>query len=64
MDTSKLDGGDCWSLEVESVDGTSIVRGDLFEDDQAMFEEAVATIRNKRAVAFANGGLYVIPFKN
>ena len=37
---------------------------DLFEDDQAAFEEAIATIRKEGAVAFTNGGSNVIPFKN
>lgn len=59
----KLEGGNGWSLEVVTEDGTSIVWDDLFDDDQAAFEEAVETIRNVGAVAFANGGSNVIPFK-
>ena len=47
-----------------TADGTSIVWDDLFEDDQAAFEEAIATIRKEGAVAFSNGGSNVIPFKN
>ena len=64
VDIYKLEGGDGWSLEVATTDGTSIVWDDLFEDDQAAFEEAVATIRKEGAVAFANGGSNVIPFIN
>jgi hypothetical protein len=63
VDIYKLEGGDGWSLEVVTEDGTSVVWDDLFEDDQAAFEEAVATIRNAGAVAFSNGGSNVIPFK-
>jgi len=59
----KLEGGDGWSLEVVTEDGTSIVWDDLFEDDQTAFEEALTTIRTEGAVAFANGGSNVIPFK-
>ena len=64
VDIYKLEGGDGWSLEVVTADGTSIVWDDLFEDDQAAFEEAIATIRKEGAVAFTNGGSNVIPFKN
>ena len=64
VDIYKLEGGDGWSLEVVTADGTSIVWDDLFEDDQAAFEEAIATIRKEGAVAFSNGGSNVIPFKN
>ena len=64
VDIYKFEGGDGWSLEVVTADGTSIVWDDLFEDDQAAFEEAIATIRKEGAVAFANGGSNVIPFKN
>jgi hypothetical protein len=60
----KLEGGDGWSLEVVTADGTSIVCDDQFQDDQAAFEETVATIRKEGAIAFANGGSNVIPFKN
>jgi len=63
VDIYKLEGGDGWSLEVDTEDGTSVVWDDLFEDDQAAFEEAVATVRNEGAVAFANGDPNVIPFK-
>mgnify|MGYP006062268529 FL=1 len=64
VDIYKFEGGDGWSLEVVTTDGTSIVWDDLFEDDQAAFEEAIATIRKEGAVAFTNGGSNVIPFKN
>ena len=63
-DIYKFEGGDGWSLEVVTADGTSIVWDDLFEDDQDAFEEAIATIRKEGAVAFTNGGSNVIPFKN
>lgn len=33
VDICKLEGGDGWSLEVVTADGTSIVWDDLFEDD-------------------------------
>lgn len=59
----KLEGGDGWSLEVVTEEGTSIVWDDLFEDDRAAFEEATKTIRSEGAVAFANGGSNVIPLK-
>ena len=62
VDISKLEGGDGWSLEVETADGTSIVWDDLFEDDQTAFDEAVTTIRSEGAVAFVNGGSNVITF--
>ncbi|MEP3847720.1 MAG: hypothetical protein ABJM43_20430 [Paracoccaceae bacterium] len=52
-----------WSLEVVTEDGTSIVWDDLFEDDGAAFEEAISTIHGEGAVAFANGGSNVVPFK-
>lgn len=63
VDIYKLESGDGWSLEVITEDGTSIVWDDLFDNDQAAFEEAVTTIRKEGAVAFANGGSNVIPFK-
>ncbi len=63
VDIYKLEGGDSWSLEVVTEDGTSIVWDDLFEDDRAAFKEAVTTIRKEGAVEFANGGSNVIPFK-
>lgn len=64
VDIYKLEGGSEWSLEIVTADGTSIVWDDLFEDDQAAFKEAVLTIRKEGAVAFANGGSNVIPFKH
>ena len=63
IDIYKLAGGDGWSLEVVTSDGTSIVWDDLFEDDRAAFDEAVTTIRDEGAVAFAYGSSNVIPFK-
>lgn len=63
VDIYKLEGGEGWSLEVVTEDGTSIVWDDLFDDDQAAFDEAFTTIRTEGAVAFANGGSNVIPFK-
>ncbi|GGF86156.1 hypothetical protein [Mameliella alba] len=63
MDIYKLEGGDGWSLEVVTEDGTSIVWDDLFEDDRAAFEEAISIIRSEGAVAFADGGSIVVPFK-
>ncbi|MFN3226286.1 MAG: hypothetical protein ACE360_08570 [Hyphomicrobiales bacterium] len=64
VDIYKVEGGDGWSLEVVTEDGTSIVWGDLFDDDRAAFEKAVATIRKEGAVDFANGGSNVIPFRH
>ena len=63
VDIYKLEGGDGWSLEVVTEDGTSIVWDNLFEDDQAAFEEAITTIRKEGAVTFANGGANVVPFR-
>lgn len=63
VDVYKLEGGEGWSLEVVTADGTSIVWDNLFEDDQAAFAEALATIRKEGATAFANGGSNVVPFK-
>jgi hypothetical protein len=63
VDIYKLEGGEGWTLEVVTEDGTSIVWGDLFDDDRAAFDEALTTIRSEGAVAFANGGSNVIPFK-
>lgn len=62
VDIYKLEGGDGWTLEVVTEDGTSIVWDDLFKDDQAAFQEAVTTIRTEGAAAFANGGSNVLPF--
>jgi hypothetical protein len=64
VDIYKVEGGDGWSLEVVTEDGTSIVWDHLFDDDQAAFEKAVATIRKEGAVDFANGGSNVIPFRH
>lgn len=63
VDIYKLEGGDGWSLEVVTEDGTSIVWDDLFDDDRDALEGAVTTIRREGAVAFVNGGSNVIPFK-
>ena len=63
VDIYKLEGGDGWSPEVVTEDGTSIVWGDLFEDDHAAFEEAISTISREGAVAFVNGGSNVVPFE-
>jgi hypothetical protein len=63
VDIYKLEGGDGWSLEVVTEDGTSIVLDDLFEDKRAAFEEAISAIRTEGTVAFANGGSNVVPFK-
>lgn len=62
-DIYKLEGGDGWSLEVVTEDGTSIVCDDLFEDDRDAFEEAIRAIRSEGAAGFANGGSNVIPFR-
>ncbi|TCS60187.1 hypothetical protein EDD52_1154 [Primorskyibacter sedentarius] len=63
VDIYKLEGGEGWTLEVVTGDGTSIVWDDLFDDDRAAFDEALNTIRSEGAVAFANGGSNVIPLK-
>jgi hypothetical protein len=63
IDIYKLEGGDGWTLEVVTQDGTSIVWDDLFDDDTAAFEEAVTTIRSEGAVVFSNGGSNVVPFR-
>jgi hypothetical protein len=63
VDIYKLEGGDGWSLEVVTEDATSIVWDDLFVDDRAAFEEPISTICSECAVAFANGGSNIVPFK-
>ncbi|MBZ8117369.1 hypothetical protein KUD11_01775 [Roseovarius sp. LXJ103] len=63
VDIYKLEGGDGWSLEVVTEDGTSIVWDNIFEEDQAAFEEALNTIRSEGAATFAKGGSNIIPFK-
>lgn len=52
MDIYRQKGGEGWSLEVATGDGTSIVWDDLFDDDQAAFEETLATIRKEDPEAF------------
>ena len=59
----KLDGGEGWSLEVVTEDGTSIVWDDLFDNDRAAFEEALTTIQKEGPVAFVRGDENVIPFR-
>ncbi|MDW3224172.1 MAG: hypothetical protein R8G34_15045 [Paracoccaceae bacterium] len=63
VDIYKLEGGHGWSLEVVTEDGTSIVWDDLYDDDKAAFEEALATIKKEGPVAFASGDENVIPFQ-
>ncbi|WP_085828745.1 hypothetical protein [Roseovarius gaetbuli] len=63
VDICKLEGGDGWSLEVVTEDGTSIVWDDLFDDDQAAFQEALTTIRKEGPKAFVRGDSNIIPFK-
>ncbi|MEO3415016.1 hypothetical protein AAFO92_10195 [Roseovarius sp. CAU 1744] len=63
VDIYKLEGGEGWSLEVVTEDGTSIVWDDLFDDDRAAFEEALATIQKEGPVAFVRGDENVIPFR-
>ena len=63
VDIYKLEGGEGWSLEVVTDDGTSIVWDDLFDDDRAAFEEALATIQKEGPVAFIRGDENVIPLR-
>lgn len=63
VDIYKLEGGDGWSLEVVTEDGTSIVWDDLFDNDRAAFEEALATIKKEGPVAFVRDDENVIPFR-
>ncbi len=63
VDICKLEGEDGWSLEVVTEDGTSIVWDDLFNDDQAAFQEALTTIGKEGPVAFVRGDSNIIPFK-
>lgn len=63
VDIYKLEGGGGRLLKVFTEDGASILWDDLFDDDHAAFEEAISTIRSEGAVAFANGGSTVVPFK-
>lgn len=63
VDIYKLEGGEGWSLEVVTEDGTSIVWDDLFDDDRAAFEEALTTIQKEGPVAFVRGDENVIPFR-
>jgi len=64
VDICKLEGSDGWSLDVVTEDGTSIVWDDLFDDDEAAFNEAEKTIREEGPRAFIAGGSNVIPFKS
>lgn len=59
----KLEGGEGWSLEVVTEDGTSIVWEDLFDDDRVAFEEALTTIKKEGAVEFVRGDENVVPFR-
>ena len=63
VDIYKLEGGDGWSLEVVTEDGTSIVWDDLFDNDRAAFKEALATINKEGPVAFVRGNENVVPFR-
>jgi hypothetical protein len=63
VDICKLEGEGGWSLEVVTEDGTSIVWDDLFNDDQAAFQEALTTIQNEGPIAFIKGDSNIIPFK-
>ena len=63
VDIYKLEGGEGWSLEVVTEDGTSIVWDDLFDDDRAAFEEALATIQKEGPFAFVRGDENVFPFR-
>lgn len=63
VDICQLEGGGGWSLEVVTEDGTSIVWDDLFDDDQAAFQEALTTIREEGPAAFVRGDSNVIPFR-
>lgn len=63
VDICKLEGGEGWTLEVVTEDGTSIVWDNLFDDDSAAFEEALATIKKEGPVAFVRGDENVIPFR-
>lgn len=62
VDICRLEGGDGWSLEVVTKDGTSIVWDDLFDDDQAACVEALETIRKEGPEAFVRGDSNVTPF--
>ncbi|PLS19783.1 hypothetical protein [Neptunicoccus cionae] len=63
VEICKLEGGDKWSLEVLTDDGTSIVWNDHFIDDQAAFQGAVTTIQREGPIAFVKGDSNVISFK-
>ncbi len=57
----KLEGGKEWSLEVVDEDGTSIVWDDLFDSDQAAFNEVTRAIKEEGIAAFEESGT-VVPF--
>ncbi|MBB3995544.1 hypothetical protein GGR95_003201 [Sulfitobacter undariae] len=63
IDICKLEGEDGWSIEVVTEDGTSIVWDDLFDDDQAAFQDALTTIQQEGPKAFVRGDSNIIPFK-
>jgi hypothetical protein len=63
VDIYKLEGRDRWSLEVVTEEGTSIVCDDLFDDDTAVFEEALATTKKDGLVASVKADENVIPFQ-
>ena len=57
----KLEDGNEWSLEVVDEEGTSIVWDDLFDSDQAAFDEVTRAIKEEGLAAFQESG-NVVPF--
>ena len=57
----KLENGNEWSLEVVDEEGTSIVWDDLFDSDQAAFDEVMRAIKEEGLAAFQESG-NVVPF--
>ena len=57
VDIYKLEGGDGWSLEVVTADGTSIVWDDLFEDWWGAIQTTVSVevTRRSPSAAMAKG---------
>jgi len=58
----KLENSEGWSLEAVDSEGTSTVWDDLFETDQAAWDEAMKAVKEEGLSAFSDKGK-VLPFR-